>query len=390
MSHIPPVSVHRSRLTSATWLLTSQAYPFILALVVIILCVELLRAIFFGSIDFLYFEFLADYNLGFLKRALVPHLVSLVWPQVSQAHMRFVFAVVILLAMTTYLAAFFRDFGRTRASLPVLVFVFGSPFFFKNYIYDFGRLDVFGCIGATLALLAPVGGLYLPVLFIFSSALILVHEVQAATYVPLIVMIGLLRSHGERKLSWTATALAVPFGLTVPLTLFLVIQFGNARVPEPVLLEHFRARALDASMEHAWLWYATIEQQAIGAWDPRYLWGQFISLPKYVYLAVIHWPLAFHMKKLVSGMEDRRARFGVITGLSVISLLYVMMLCISWDRARFFANWGTSLLLATHAIAQLGHAAKSDTDIFQSRAAVASAWLVALTPFVGMIIPFSF
>jgi hypothetical protein len=386
----PPLAVHRCWRSSVAWLLTAQAYPFITVVVALILSFELFYSIVFRSIDYLYFEFLANYDLGFLKRALVPHLVSLVWPKVSHAEMRFVFALVILSAVATYLAAFFRQFGKARASLPILSFVLGSPFFFKNYIYDFGRLDIFGCVGATLALLIPVNWLYLPALCVVSSVLILVHEVQAVTYVPLIAAIGILRSHCERKLSWTVTALAAPFGLLVLFTFFWVMQFGNARVPESVLLDHFRARALDASMEHAWIWYAGIAQQAIGAWDERFLWGQFVSLPKYFYLAFIHWPLGFYLVKLVANVEDPRTHFGVIMGLSIISLFYVVMLTISWDRARLFANWGTSLLLATHAIALLGHGTKNDTNVFQSRAAVMTAWLLALTPRVGVIVPFSF
>src|SRR5436305_5287384 len=81
-----------------------------------------------------YIHLLVDYHFGFTKRALIGATVALF---VAKIPVWLVFAIggtVWLITLGLFVLLFRRTFGVDQRHLPLLVFMAGSPFFFKNFM----------------------------------------------------------------------------------------------------------------------------------------------------------------------------------------------------------------------------------------------------------------
>jgi hypothetical protein len=333
-----------------------------------------------------YPHFLVDYSFGFVRRGLVGAITALVLPRVPITAV-FVFGIVsVLTALGLYLLLFRRDFGFSRRTLPLLVLVAGSPFFFKNFFYNLGYFDVLGCIVALAALLLPVGTAYPLVLAAGSVALILTHHIHLLLYVPTIAFIALVRygAAGGRlntaRLAWCGALL-----LGVGGAFLFVMAHATPPVSEAAFLAHMKARALDPFHEaYASVWYRTPAQE----WHDSLakLPANLAQAPLYLLMAAAHWPLLRFFRQTLAGLSasDRRLAF---TGLGAIAAGYVVIFAMVFDYSRWVSSGLICLWLALHAIRALPSARPAPLPPMTG-ATLAAALLVTLIGRVGTVTPF--
>src|SRR5579871_5309259 len=101
-----------------------------------------------------YIHLLVDYHFGFAKRALIGALVSLTTAKVPVWLVFALGGVAWLVTALLFVRLFRRVFGL-RDHLSLFVFMAGSPFFLKNFMYTLGHFDIYGCLFAIILLLAP-------------------------------------------------------------------------------------------------------------------------------------------------------------------------------------------------------------------------------------------
>src|SRR5471030_2797248 len=89
------------------------------------------------SRDFLslpYIHLLVDYHFGFTRRALVGAVVSLFLTKIPTWVPFAIGLTAIAVTILLYVKLFQKTFGFSKATVPLFVFLAGSPFFFKNFI----------------------------------------------------------------------------------------------------------------------------------------------------------------------------------------------------------------------------------------------------------------
>src|SRR5258708_1970913 len=102
-----------------------------------------------------YIHLLVDYHFGFIKRALIGAIVSLftatipVWPVFALG------AAAWLVTLGLFVRLFRRIFGFEEKTLPLFVFMAGSPFFLKNFMHTLRHFDIYGCLLPICLLLGP-------------------------------------------------------------------------------------------------------------------------------------------------------------------------------------------------------------------------------------------
>ena len=137
-----------------------------------------------------YIHLLIDYRFGFIKRALIGAIVSLFAAKVPVWLVFALGGAIWLVALVLFVELFRRTFGFERATLPLFVFMAGSPFFLKNFMHSLGHFDIYGCALAIVLFLIPSGSiLYVALAALFSVVLILIHHIHFLMYVPTIVVI---------------------------------------------------------------------------------------------------------------------------------------------------------------------------------------------------------
>src|SRR4051812_42905104 len=141
-----------------------------------------------------YIHLLVDYHFGFTKRALIGAAVSLFSAKVP---VWLVFALglaVWLITLGLFVTLCRRSFGLDDRHVPPLVFMAGSPFFFKNFMHTLGHFDIYGCALAIVLLLVPARSmLFVAAAAMASMILILIHQIHFLMYVPAIAAIVVLR-----------------------------------------------------------------------------------------------------------------------------------------------------------------------------------------------------
>src|SRR6202040_2098917 len=106
-----------------------------------------------------YIHLLVDYHFGFTKRALIGALVSLFLAKVPVWLVFALAGTVWLITLGLFVKLFRRTFGFDDAHMPLFVFMAGSPFFLKNFMYTLGHFDIYGCALAICLLLVPARSL---------------------------------------------------------------------------------------------------------------------------------------------------------------------------------------------------------------------------------------
>src|SRR5215467_360813 len=123
-----------------------------------------------------YIHLLVDYHFGFTKRALIGAVVSLFTAKVPVWLVFALAGVVWLVTLGLFARLFQRTFGFEQKSLPLFVFMAGSPFFLKNFMHTLGHFDIYGCLLTIVLLLIPARSLgYIRLAAAFAVVLVLIH-----------------------------------------------------------------------------------------------------------------------------------------------------------------------------------------------------------------------
>src|SRR5262249_11900054 len=151
-------------------------YPMIIALSIAVLVVRVAKEFVFHDMRLIYLEYLVNYDLGFVRRGLVPQVLSFLTSQLTHFDVK-IFAVIVLsLTFAAYAVMYATRFGLNRRELPLFALTVASPAVFKNFACDFARLDIFGCLVAIVALALPVGRWFSFLVSALCCLLVLIHE----------------------------------------------------------------------------------------------------------------------------------------------------------------------------------------------------------------------
>jgi hypothetical protein len=367
--------------------LTSHAYPYVLTLGVSVLFYQIVHQFMSHDMAFIYLEYLSNYDMGFIRRGLVPELLSHIKPQLTHLDVRIFAAIAIALALAAYITMFAARFGLTARELPLLTCTIVSPCIFKNFAFDLGRLDIFGFMGAIVALSLPVNRIFSIALGAMCCVLGLIHEAQFLLYIPVIATIAALRllvhpDYFRKYLPWREAIT----GLAIIVTVATVIVFGAAKVPPDVFLHHIQTRASDPVIDRIFIWYSGVSDIALHASQPHLLWQQLLRSPKYLLIFLAHAPLLWLGRLHVKAMPFS-AKAASALGLAALTLGFITLFAISHDKARWFANWLTCVILLVHAVRMTHPGADLAQDTLRTPLALVAAWTLAVLPRVGLFAP---
>jgi hypothetical protein len=336
-----------------------------------------------------YMHLLATYHFGFAKRALVGTIVSWFADRVS---IWFVYAIGITVWVATlilFVAAFRKIFGLTEKNFPLFVFLFGSPFFFKNFMYSIGYFDIYGCLLALIGLLIPVGCLYPLAIAGGCICLILIHPIHFLLDVPTISFIAVVRY----CLLPGFSAAKIIYGLVLALVLSIVFvasaYFGRMPVPIETFLDYVNARASDTvDPRNAVIWYSTIEQEIKATWGTMGV--NSARFPLFAVLIGLHIPVISYFKSMIGSLATPFLRAISILAVASISIGYLVIFAVVFDYSRWVSNWAVCMVLTMHAIRLLPSTAMdTDAPIQPDKDAnLVLAWIVTAIPRVGITKPF--
>lgn len=338
-----------------------------------------------------YIHLLVDYHFGFIKRALIGAIVSLFMAKVP---IWLVFALggsVWLLTAGLFVQLFRTTFGFGEEQLPLFVFMAGSPFFLKNFMFALGHFDIYGCLCAIILLLVPARSLaYVLLAALLSALLILIHHIHLLMYVPTIIAIVTLRYYLARGL--TVENLAVGAMALLGLgALFLAAQFfGTMPIPQSDFVHYLKSRMADPSrtdlLEFAYVWYQPLTKEFQDTWAR--MPSSLLGVPVYILLIWLHAPLWRYFASLIGALADQRHRRIVITALAGVTLGYLVIFLTVFDYARWISSWAVCMMLLLHAVKMLPGAETVALIPSDDRRATAYAWILTLIPRVGIIRPF--
>ncbi len=334
---------------------------------------------------------LADYHFGFMKRALLGAVLGLFE---SKTHLREVFWIALaswLAAMALFVALFKRTFGFSGDRVALFVFVFGSPFFFKNFFHIHGFFDIYGALFATVALLIPANRLFPLIVGFGSAVLVLIHHLHFLLYVPAIAVVAVVRFLLMRECSRGDFIYSAAAAL-LPCAAFLAsIAYGDAKVPPDALLAYFHARAADPlPVVNITIWYtSTSEELAKTA-------GMFHvnapRLPVFFALIAMHWPVIRFMRAMIAALDAPLHRRLVVAGIAGVTACYIVIFVFVFDYARWFSSWAVCMFLIMHALAMLQARSAKPAPAFLVAATAKRdeilGWVLTVIPRVGLVIPF--
>src|ERR1700710_1407991 len=193
-----------------------------------------------------YIHLLVDYHFGFTKRALIGAVVSLFFEKVPVWLVFALSGATWLITLGLFIKLFRRTFGFDETQLPLFVFMAGSPFFLKNFMYTLGHFDIYGCAFAICLLLIPARSVCFVLLAALGSMiLILIHHIHMLMYVPTIAVIVVLRYYLVQGFSRQNAIAAIASAAAVGL-LFIAAQFwGSMAVPEADFVGYLQGRMAD-------------------------------------------------------------------------------------------------------------------------------------------------
>lgn len=177
-----------------------------------------------------YVHLLVDYHFGFIKRALIGAVVALFTAKVPVWLVFALGGATWLVTLGLYAKLFRKTFGFTAKTLPLFVFIAGSPFFLKNFMHTLGHFDIYGCALAIILLLLPAGSvLFVATAALFSIILVLIHHIHLLMYVPTIITIVVIRHYLTYGLNRTNVTFGI-VSLLIVSALFFAAQFlGRCR-----------------------------------------------------------------------------------------------------------------------------------------------------------------
>jgi len=336
-----------------------------------------------------YMQLLVTYHFGFIRRALVGTIVSGFTDVVPFWYLHAITVAAWVATLILFVAVFRKVFGFNERNFSLFVFVFGSPFFFKNFAISLGHFDIFGCLWALVALLIPVGPFYPLVVTCGCIGLILIHNLHFLLYVSTIgfivfVRYGVLTGLSTGKVIYGLVLIFLVLGAFVA-TAF----FGGMPVPRETFFAYVSARAsVPLDPQNAWMWYSSIPQEIKSTWDHSGI--TMIRLPVYAVLIALHWPIARYIKSMIVALPTPLLRTVSVAWLTGISIGYVAIFVVAYDYSRWVSSWGVCMFLAMHALRLLPSSAKGEDPPIRPDGTgnLVLGWIVTVIPRVGVTIPF--
>jgi hypothetical protein len=338
-----------------------------------------------------YIHLLVDYHFGFIKRGLIGATVSLFLAKVP---VWFVFALggaVWLVTLGLFVALFRRTFGPGNGQMPLFVFMFGSPFFLKNFMHTLGHFDIYGCALAIVLLLIPARSVaFVAIAAAASMILILIHHLHFLMYVPTIAVIVVLRHHLVQGVNRQNAAAGIA-AITSICLLFLAAQFyGSMPVPENEFVRYLQGRMADPSrpnmLSFSYIWYQPLSREIHDTWAR--MPSNLLGIPVFALLIWLHAPLWKYFADLIRSLSDRAHRQVVVAGIGLIGSGYVIIFAVVFDYSRWISNWAVCMFLILHAVKTLPASRAVPPIAADDRRTSVLGWIVTLIPRVGIVRPF--
>ncbi|KYG22825.1 hypothetical protein SE92_23555 [Bradyrhizobium sp. AT1] len=338
-----------------------------------------------------YIHLLVDYHFGFIKRALIGAAVALFTDKVPVWLVFALGGVTWLVTLGLYARLFQKTFGFTAKTLPLFVFIAGSPFFLKNFMHTLGHFDIYGCAFALVLLLMPSRSLlFVATAALFSIILVLIHHIHLLMYVPTIVTIVVIRHYLAHGLSRGNIAFGL-LALAIVSALFFAAQFwGTMPIPEADFVAYLQTRMADPShtdlLQFAYIWYQPLAKEVSDTWGR--LPHNSLGIPVFALLIWLHTPLWRFLAKLIGSLASATYRRLVIAALIGISLAYLVMFAMVFDYSRWISNWAVCMFLILHAVKMLPAARETALIPPDDRKTNIFGLIITLVPRVGIIRPF--
>ncbi|WP_028133452.1 hypothetical protein [Bradyrhizobium japonicum] len=338
-----------------------------------------------------YIHLLVDYHFGFIKRALIGAIVALVTAKVPVWLVFALGGVTWLVTLGLFSRIFQKTFGFTAKTLPLFVFMAGSPFFLKNFMQTLGHFDIYGCALALVLMLMPARSLlFVATAALLSIVLVLIHHIHLLMYVPTIITIVVVRhylTHGcnRTNIAFGSVALAVVSAL------FFAAQFwGTMPIPEADFVAYLKTRMADPSrtdlLQFAYIWYQPLAKEVLDTWGR--LPHNILGVPVFAALIWLHAPLWRFFANLIGALASEMHRRLIIAALIGISFAYLVMFAMVFDYSRWISNWAVCMFLILHAVKMLPAARETPLIPAEDRNTNIFGLIITLIPRVGIIRPF--
>lgn len=336
-----------------------------------------------------YHHLIIDYHFGFAKRALVGTLLSFALPVVPVWFVFALGATVWLIALVLFLKLFGKIFGFDASTAPLFAFIFGSPFFLKNFMQTIGYFDIYGCVLTLVMLLIPARSIgYVAIGTLGCGALILAHPLHMLLYVPTVGLIVVMRYYFSPARSVAGIVAGLVLMAALAGIFVLSVFYGGMPVPIEQLFGYLRERTTDeANLAHKTieLWYRTIDDDFARTW--KIMGDNAPRFPVYAMLIALHWPVIQYFKRLVCALEDPWHRRLIVLGIAGVTLGYVIIGVVVFDYSRWFSSWAVCMFLIMHAVKMLP-AAGAVPLIGDDKRNRTLGWIVTAIPRVGITKPF--
>ena len=338
-----------------------------------------------------YIHLLVDYHFGFIKRALIGAIVALFTDKVPVWLVFAVGGVTWLVTLGLYAKLFQKTFGFTAKTLPLFVFIAGSPFFLKNFMHTLGHFDIYGCALAIILLLIPARSLlFVATAALFAIVLVLIHHIHLLMYVPTIVTIVVIRHYLAYGLDRSNVAFGI-LAIAIVSALFFAAQFlGTMPIPEADFVAYLKTRMADPArtdlLQFAYIWYQPLAKEISDTWSR--LPHNILGVPVFAALIWLHMPLWRFFANLIGALAIETHRRLVIAALIGISLAYVVMFAMVFDYSRWISNWAVCMFLVLHAVKMLPAARGAPLIPTEDRRTNTFGLIITLIPRVGIIRPF--
>jgi len=338
-----------------------------------------------------YIHLLVDYHFGFIKRALIGAVVALFAAKVPVWLVFALGGATWLVTLALYAKLFQKTFGFTAKTLPLFVFIAGSPFFLKNFMHTLGHFDIYGCALAIILLLVPAGSLvFVATAALFSIILVLIHHIHLLMYAPTIITIVVIRHYLSYGLNRTNIAFGIVAVLIVS-ALFFAAQFlGTMPIAEADFVEYLKTRMADPSrtdlLQFSYIWYQPLATEISDTWGR--LPHNILGVPIFALLIWLHTPLWRHFAGLIGALASAMHRRLVVAALIGVSLAYLVMFAMVFDYSRWISNWAVCMFLILHAVKMLPAARETLPVPAEDRKTNIFGLIVTLIPRVGIVRPF--
>lgn len=342
--------------------------------------------------DLEYIHLLVNYHFGFTKRALIGSLISLGVDRVPPWFVYVLGSAILLTTIGLYLRLFQRTFGFSRVSAPLLCFIVGSPFFFKNFVKTIGYFDIYGCAFAIVMLLVPARSFAFVALAACGSIiLILIHHIHMLLYIPTIVAIVVIRYYLTRRTSKTDAIIGVAALVIVLATFIAVLAHGNVSVPPAEFAKYIASRVgpggdVTSALSFAFIWHKTLADEIHETW--KVMSHNLSTAWVYPVLLALHAPLIRYYRDSIRALSSHWYRRVAIAALVAIAIGYLLICVVVFDYARWISNWAVCMILMLHAIRQLPANKPAAPIALDDRWALGCAMLLTVIPRVGIIRPF--